>query len=39
MLLRSVTLGASLKYQERTSNNLLNEYDDTIAMVSASLMF
>ena len=39
MLLRSVTLGASLKYQERTSNNLLNEYDDTIAKVSASLMF
>lgn len=37
--LRSVTLGATLQHERRSSNELLAEYDATIAGVSASLMF
>ena len=36
---RSIALGANVQYQQRTSNNLLFEYDATIGTVSASLMF
>lgn len=37
--LRSVTLGATLQHQRRSSNELLADYDATIAGVRASLMF
>lgn len=37
--LRSVTLGATLQHQRRSSNESLANYDATIASVSASLMF
>jgi exopolysaccharide biosynthesis operon protein EpsL len=37
--LRSVSLGASLQRQRRSSNNAGVAFDDTIASVSASLMF
>jgi exopolysaccharide biosynthesis operon protein EpsL len=39
LALRSLTIGASVQYQNRTSNNPLVEYDTTIARISASLSF
>ena len=37
--LRSLSIGASVLYQQRSSNNPLFEYDATIGRISASLIF
>jgi hypothetical protein len=37
--LRSLSIGASVQYQKRSSNNPLVEYDTTIGTISASLIF
>ena len=37
--LRSLSIGASVQYQKRSSNNPLVQYDTTISRISASLIF
>ncbi len=39
MLLRSITVGASLEQQRRSSNESLNNYDATIASINAAFQF
>lgn len=37
--LRSLSIGASVRYEKRSSNNPLVEYDTTISRITASLIF
>jgi len=39
LALRNLSVGASVQYQDRSSNNPLVEYDATVARLSASLLF
>jgi len=39
LVLRNLSLGANLLYQQRSSNDPLVEYDATVASLSASLLF
>jgi hypothetical protein len=39
LVLRNLSVGASVQYQDRSSNNPLVEYDATVARLNASLLF
>ena len=39
LALRNLSVGASVQYQDRSSNNPLVEYDATVARLNASLLF
>ncbi len=39
LVLRNLSIGANLLYEQRSSNNPLVEYDATVGRISASLIF